>query len=292
MEQAYIFGLGGKGSAARDLVPTWASNFGVSKDLVTLTQVNEVNRDAGFVAKIEYPYSSERYDAAHDLFDQGHFALYNPNRPNNRPLELFVAATLLELQALVKVRIVRQTNAVIADDEETVRAVELSPAVSGCVLIPFALHTLRASVGEEAAQRGRERTENGMAALCIQTRWRGSRGAWGRGSAGGAGTVEGTQDGQGRDRRAWTGGAHGCGCDGQLTVDLCCAAQVIDRSARSPSTGRRSASGAPCAERTLREGGGAPGRLTRRPGKGWRVLRWFFSRTIEGGGGKGTEGVL
>ena len=75
---------------------------------------------------VTYPFSLTRYDAVYDLFEIGQFALYNPRRPNHRPLKLLVTPTLKELQKMVGIKLVREPSAPSAAIDEDVAAFNLS----------------------------------------------------------------------------------------------------------------------------------------------------------------------
>jgi len=190
VERAFVYGGGGPGSTERDLGPAWAKAFGVSSDLVKTSEVSEVPRGIGFVGMVSYPYSSERYDAAYELFAKGRFVLYNPSKPHLPPLELYVAQSLLELQAITGLRMVVQ-GAITNDgaDEETA-IVDLTPPeaddVSRCVLIPADLHALHRVVAREAALAGRARVRGDLASAGGAARASGARELGGLTAAGAA----------------------------------------------------------------------------------------------------------
>ena len=171
LEDVFVYGLSGKGSGERDFVPEFARSFQLSSDLVRLTQA-QANPSVGFVGRVRYPYTSERYDAAYELFDAGALALYNPNKPTLKPLEIYVAPSLLELQAVTGIAMVLKGGEEKKLEEKNEedkngqpRIVELEPtpaaaAAAGptpmCVLVPMRVWEARRKAGVEAAARGRE----------------------------------------------------------------------------------------------------------------------------------------
>ena len=126
MEKIFIYGLTGKGSGEIDLIPEIGRALAVSEDLLRLTIVQEAQAN-GIIAMITYPFSLKRYDAVYDLFEIGQFALYNPRRPNHRPLELFVSPTLRELQKNIGITLIRaQSVAAVPVIDEDSDALNLS----------------------------------------------------------------------------------------------------------------------------------------------------------------------
>ena len=165
LETIYVFGVMGKGSAERDLVPAVASAFALSSDLVRMTEVGGLVPGCGFVAAVKFPFSSERYDMVYELIELGSFALYNSNKPNLKPLEVFVAPSLVEMQHLTGVKMLREPVAEIEEVEIIAvepRIVEVTPPRAAatetrCVLFPALAWRMKAEVGRRAAVEGRRR---------------------------------------------------------------------------------------------------------------------------------------
>jgi len=80
------------------------------------------------VIKVVYPYSLARYDMVYRLFKQARFQLVNPRVEGSKPLELFVAPTLIELSHVTGVSLTKATPAIEDDegDETEAKAFDLS----------------------------------------------------------------------------------------------------------------------------------------------------------------------
>ena len=126
-EEFFVLGTTGIGSARADLRPAVAGALKCSRNEVKTLEEQEVKR-AFKVIKCVYPYTMARYDLVTRLFTQGRFQLVNPRVEKSKPLEIFVAPTLIELGHLSGVQIVKNPQIMqdIEEDEENV-AVDLTP---------------------------------------------------------------------------------------------------------------------------------------------------------------------
>ena len=79
------------------------------------------------VVALTFPFSIETYDAVSELMDIGQFKLVNPRRPDLKPLEIFLAPTLAELQEIVPVQFAKPTVAITDESEEEPVALDLTP---------------------------------------------------------------------------------------------------------------------------------------------------------------------
>jgi hypothetical protein len=130
MEQVFIYGSMGLGSTKRDVLPEVAGGFGLSSDLVRVTEVGDTLPGCGFVGCIKFPYSSERYDLVYELLDMGSFLVFNSEKPHLKPLEIFISNSLVELQHVTGVAIVRPTIAAPTETAEEMQAVRVAPSLS------------------------------------------------------------------------------------------------------------------------------------------------------------------
>ena len=70
----------------------------------------------------------ETYDAVSELMDIGQFKLINPRRPDLKPLEIYLAPTLAELQEIVPVQFAKPVVAITEEGEEEPVELDLTPA--------------------------------------------------------------------------------------------------------------------------------------------------------------------
>ena len=117
IEHGFVLGSTGVGSARDDLRPALAKAMACSTNAVKLFEASGVKR-IWVVIEFTYPYSRERYDAVTRLFSQGQFKLVNPRVPESKPLEIFVAPTLLELGHMVGVELVKPISALAEENED------------------------------------------------------------------------------------------------------------------------------------------------------------------------------
>ena len=122
----YAYGLPGPGAAELDMKPELAESLGISDDLITFSKAQGTSR-AGVVISITVPFSQTTYDAIYRLLDIGQFAVYNSRVPTAKPLEVYFAATVLELQHMTGVPLVGAAGP--AAIEGQVVAIDLSPGV-------------------------------------------------------------------------------------------------------------------------------------------------------------------
>ena len=127
MEDMYVLGTTGVGSARADLRPAFAGAVACSTNMIKAGEAQSVKKDFK-VIKLTYPYSSARYDAVTKLFKQGRFQLVNPRVEDAKPLEIFVAPTLIELGHIAGVTLVKAASALEGDEgeDEEVKAIDLS----------------------------------------------------------------------------------------------------------------------------------------------------------------------
>ena len=120
MDVLYVYGPTGEASAKLDLGKALAQYLGISSDLLVINRVRETPRGVIILA-IEYPFSQEAYDAVAELFDIGHFSVENARKPHLKPIEVFVANSVLELQSMTGVKCV----SVIQDKSQSAEAEEI-----------------------------------------------------------------------------------------------------------------------------------------------------------------------
>ena len=128
METFFVMGSTGVASARDNLRPAVAGALECSKHLVSCYEANSVKRDF-VVIKVSYPYSRVRYNAVARLFDQANFKLVNKDAPDLKPLEIFIAPTLIELGHVSGVRVTKPM-ALDEDEggeEEELTAIDLTP---------------------------------------------------------------------------------------------------------------------------------------------------------------------
>ena len=175
----------GKGSAEDLLLPEFASSINVSKDLVSVFDCPEVDKSVAVVTAIKYPYSRQTYDMVDKLLSVERFKLHNPNNPGSKPLEITIASTILELQAITGLSLIRARKVIGADEpskpaldfrvEATAAAAAKGAPTpprattetgglqgcrvqgAGCRLVPAWLWELREGVIREAAEVARRR---------------------------------------------------------------------------------------------------------------------------------------
>ena len=128
MESFFVMGATGVASARDTLRPAVAGALECSKHLVTCYEANSVKRDF-VVIKLSYPYSRVRYNAVARLFDQANFKLVNKDNPDLKPLEIFVAPTLVELGHVSGVRVTKPMalGEDEGNEEEELSAIDLTP---------------------------------------------------------------------------------------------------------------------------------------------------------------------
>jgi hypothetical protein len=128
MESFFVMGATGVASARDTLRPAVAGALECSKHLVTCYEANSVKRDF-VVIKLSYPYSRVRYNAVARLFDQANFKLVNRDNPDLKPLEIFVAPTLVELGHVSGVRVTKPMalREDEGNEEEELSAIDLTP---------------------------------------------------------------------------------------------------------------------------------------------------------------------
>ena len=121
-----------------------------------------MNRGVGRVMAVEYPFSTQTYDAVYDLFEVGKFKLINPRKPQaqHTPLELTVAPTIETLQKLVGLGLAIKPREE-SEEEESETAMDLTPRItegahSHHTLIPAALWEAHAAAAASAARTARE----------------------------------------------------------------------------------------------------------------------------------------
>ena len=112
IETVYMIGTTGKGSAEDILLPAFSSAINVSKDLVSVSDCMEVDKSVAVVIAVKYPYTRLTYDMVDKVLSIEKFKLHNPNNPGSKPLEICVAPTILELQAITGLPLVRARKAV------------------------------------------------------------------------------------------------------------------------------------------------------------------------------------
>lgn len=128
MEEMFVLGTTGVGSAREDLRPAVAGAISCSSNKVKVHDESPSVKSAFKVIKVVYPYSRIRYDAVTRLFKQGHFQLVNPRVEKAKPLEIFVAPTLIELGYVAGVTLVKNNTLDLGgDEEEELKAIDLSP---------------------------------------------------------------------------------------------------------------------------------------------------------------------
>ena len=132
-EEMYVLGTTGVGSAREDLRPAVAGAIACSTNKVKTLEETQGVRNSFKVIKLVYPYSRARYDQVTSLFTQGRFRLVNPRVKGAKPLEIFVAPTLLELSQVAGVQLVKAVDHLEGEGEgedEEPKAIDLSPPVS------------------------------------------------------------------------------------------------------------------------------------------------------------------
>ena len=138
-----------------------------------------MNRGKGVVIKVSYPFSLRRYDQVYKLFDQAHFQLINHRVGGSKPLELYVAPTMLELQHVTGVPIIPHASEIKGNeaDDEPPKAIDLFSTKaldsmgSPPTLVPAACFDLRQRLAEEAATRARDhltRPDVGAPDACME----------------------------------------------------------------------------------------------------------------------------
>ena len=81
------------------------------------------------ILAVEYPFSEDNYDKVYDLFDTGHYSLKNSRRPNAKPIEVFVAPTVLELQLMTSVKCISTFSRANETEIEEIVEIDMSPAI-------------------------------------------------------------------------------------------------------------------------------------------------------------------
>ena len=96
--------------------------------MLTITRMRDTPRSV-VILVIEYPFSEDNYDKVYDLFDTGHYSLKNSRRPNAKPIEVFVAPTVLELQLMTSVKCISTFSRANETEIEEIVEIDMSPAI-------------------------------------------------------------------------------------------------------------------------------------------------------------------
>ena len=127
METMYVTGPTGEMSAKLDFGKALAQYLGVSSDLLNFTRVRETPRGV-IVLAVEYPYSQEAYDEVAELFDVGHYSVVNSRKPHLKPIEVFVANSVLELQQMTGLKCVAAIQDKPQAEMEEIVEIDMTPA--------------------------------------------------------------------------------------------------------------------------------------------------------------------
>ena len=126
-EMLYVYGATGVGSAELDVQPAIAGSLGVSEDETPITRVFDGVKASSVIVALQYPFSITTYDAVTEICSQEQFKIENPRKPGSKPLQVYVAPTLAELQAIVPVQFLKKVITVADEDDEEAEAVDLTP---------------------------------------------------------------------------------------------------------------------------------------------------------------------
>ena len=133
VENFYLYGMTGVGSAKLLAQPALSKRLGLSKDLVRVSGFNGTRRGAGFVAMITIPFSRKNLDAMHRMFQEERFRIGNSN-VDGYFTEIYVAPTPVEMEKLLAFKLL---SAPVDDspDELAEKAKDLSLRIVEGVLI-------------------------------------------------------------------------------------------------------------------------------------------------------------
>ena len=178
LEKFFVCGLMGERSAQMDFVPEIASALNQSSDLVKYREVREgINTNLASIGTVNFVFSQERYDLVHKLFTQGRFKVPNLRVKGSTPLEVYVAPTLLDLQKLTGIPLIRAPAPAVVEvaEAEPVRDLRLVAVTGGaagaCTLVPSVAWEWRGRVAEEAASVARGRMTRRAALRACWRQW-------------------------------------------------------------------------------------------------------------------------
>jgi hypothetical protein len=119
-----------------------------------------IHQRTAYVVAFKFPYSEKSYDTMCRIFTAERFKLINPAVPEMKPLEIFVAPTLLELQKITGVPMLApaRIEAKEEDDEPAARCLDAPAAGASAgewMMVPARLWESRAACVAEAAALAR-----------------------------------------------------------------------------------------------------------------------------------------
>ena len=123
-ETIYVYGFAGVASAQADAKGPFADALSCPADMVKIGGVPSTLAGAGTVCSIRFPYSRANNDNMARLLDQGYFKLRHPN-VRTFVMEIAVAISPIELQKMLKIKLVKEENEEDSSDDEEVVALEL-----------------------------------------------------------------------------------------------------------------------------------------------------------------------